>query len=163
MKKAALVVVLLLLAAIAGYWAYNALKPPVPHVTVQPAAPSQPYGYDTPVLAGSPWPTFRRDRRNSGASPLPAAYAGDQPWAFQTGKGIFSTPVIDADGMIYVGSADKFFYVLNPDGSLNWKYQTDGIIDSAAALTPGAVTFIAGDGRMYHFRTGKMDEAKRPI
>ncbi len=100
-----------------------------------------------------PWPTFRRDPRNTGCSPQPGRYSGDQPWVFQTGKGIFSTPVINAQGVIYVGSADHFFYALNPDGSLRWKYETGEIIDSAAALTaqdgaPPAVTFISGDGKM---------------
>jgi outer membrane protein assembly factor BamB len=139
------------------------LKPPVEHVQMTPAAPSEPYGYDVPVQPDSPWPTFRRDRRNTGASPLPASYSGDLPWAFQTGKGLFTTPVIDADGMIYIGSADHYFYALNPDGSLNWKYETGEIIDSAGALTPGAITFISGDGHMYHFRTGPMEMEQRPI
>jgi outer membrane protein assembly factor BamB len=133
------------------------------HVTMAPPAPSEPYGYEVPVQPDSPWPTFRRDRRNTGSSPLSALYQGDQPWSFQTGKGIFSTPVIDSRGMIYFGSADHYFYALNPDGSLNWKYQTGEIIDSAAALTPEAVTFISGDGHMYHFHTGQMEVSERPI
>ncbi len=118
----------------------------------------------------SPWPTFRRDSRNTGYSPLPAAYQGDQPWSFQTGKGIFSTPVIDASGAVYVGSADHYLYALNPDGSLKWKYLTGGIINSAGALGRfdpqtgyAPLTFISGDGYMYHFRTddGIPDPAQR--
>lgn len=125
--------------------------------------PSQPNGYDVPVQPESPWPTFRRDSRNSARSTLPAVYAGDQPWFFQTGKGIFSTPVIDRHGVLYVGSADHYFYAINSDGSLNWKYETGEIIDSAGALgpvlpenasEPEAITFISGDGKMYHFATG---------
>ena len=157
------IILLLFFALILGNLAGGALKPPVQHVTVTPATASQPYGYDVPVTPDSPWPTFRRDRRNSGASPLHAAYQGDQPWMFQTGKGLFTTPVIDADGSIYIGSADHYFYALHPDGSLNWKYETGEIIDSAGALTPGAVTFISGDGHMYHFHTGQVDMSQRPI
>ena len=122
--------------------------------------PSQPNGYEVPVEAESPWPEFRRDRRNTGSTPLPAAYSGDTPWEFHTDKGIFSTPVIGSDGTIYVGSADHCFYALHPDGTLKWKFKTGGIIDSAAALhrpdpgsTYGSVTFISGDGIMYHLRT----------
>ncbi len=132
--------------------------------------PSQPNGYAVPVQADSPWPTFRRDEHNSGASPLPAVYAGDQPWFFQTGKGLFVTPVIDGNGTIYVGSADHYFYAINPDGSLKWKYETGEIIDSAAALTgpdPASgsptVTFISGDGKMYHFRTDDVPMDQRPL
>jgi outer membrane protein assembly factor BamB len=122
--------------------------------------PSLPNGYETPVQADSPWPTFRRDEHNTGASLLPAVYAGDKPWFFQTGKGLFVTPVIDGKGTIYIGSADHYFNAINPDGYLKWKYQTGEIIDSAAALTDpdplsGAdtITFISGDGKMYRFRT----------
>ena len=115
-----------------------------------------------PVPLGAPWPTFRGDPRNTGRSPMVATYAAvaDQPWFFQTGKGIFSTPVIDAQGVVYVGSADHFFYALQPDGKLKWKFETGEIIDSAGALSlsPGTagevtVTFISGDGCMYHLRT----------
>jgi outer membrane protein assembly factor BamB len=131
---------------------------------------SQPNGYATPVQAGSPWPTFRRDEHNTGASPLPAVYAGDKPWFFQTGKGLFVTPVIDGKGTVYVGSADHYFYALNPDGTLKWKYQTGEIIDSAAALTgpdplSGAptITFISGDGKMYRFRTDDVPMDQRQL
>jgi outer membrane protein assembly factor BamB len=157
------VILLLLVILAAGYFISNNFKPAVPHLTMKPAAPSLPYGYDVPVQPDSPWPTFRRDRRNTGASPLPAIYNGDPPWNFQTGKGIFSTPVIDGNGLVYFGSADHYFYALNPDGSLNWKYETGEIIDSAGALTPGAITFISGDGHMYHFHTGQMEPSARPI
>ena len=70
----------------------------------------------------------------------------------------FSTPIIDASGKVYFGSADHYFYALNPDGSLNWKYETGEIIDSAGALfdaAPGSqeapLVFISGDGNMYGF------------
>jgi len=114
---------------------------------------SQPYGYSVSVEAKSSWPTFRRDECNSGDSPISAVYQGDHPWAFKIGKGIFSTPVIDSQGTIYVGSADHYFYAINPDGSEKWKCQTGEIIDSAVALKQGTVTFISVDGNIYQLRT----------
>ena len=83
---------------------------------------------------GGVWLVFRFDRQNTGCCPYRAEYRGDHPWSFQTGKGIFSTPVIDKAGTIYVGSADHRFYALLPDGSLIWFYETGEIIDSAAVL-----------------------------
>ena len=75
------------------------------------------YAYDVPVLAGSPWPEMRRDSRNTAESPIRGRYrSGDKPWAFKTGRGIFSTPVIGDDGTVYVGSADGNFYALGKDG-----------------------------------------------
>jgi len=143
---------------------------PAPFITQAPSLPSEPYGYQVPVQAGSPWPTFRRDHRNSGRSPLPAIYIGDHPWNFQTSKGIFSTPVIDDRGIVYFGSADHYFYGLHPDGSLNWKFETGEVIDSAAAIgafdpTLGCspVTFLSGDGRMIQLRTARGDGSVNPV
>ncbi len=115
----------------------------------------------TDIPNNSPWPVFRRDRRNSGRSPHRAEYNGDQPWTFQTAKGIFSTPVIDVEGTIYVGSGDHFFYAIGRDGLLRWKFQTGEIIDSAAALSHDSgrgedfITLISGDGFMYQLRVGE--------
>jgi len=122
--------------------------------------PTTPYDYGLPVAADSPWPLFRRDRRNTGRSPIHAKYHGDNPWSFPTPKGIFSTPVIGGDGTVYVGSADHYFYALNRDGSLKWRFETGELVDSAAALhDDGTVTFISGDGLMYHLRA---DDAADP-
>ncbi len=134
------------------YWTSNAH----PFVVQAVDLPSEPYGYDVPVQAHSPWPIFRHDHANTGRSPLPAQYQGDAPWVFQTGKGIFSTPIIDAWGTIYVGSADHIFYALHPNGTEKWHFETGEIIDSAGALPrvgPSAdptVLFPSGDGYLYY-------------
>lgn len=140
----------------------------VPYVVQAPDLPSQPFGYEVPVQPESPWPTFRRDQRNTGRSPLPAVYTGDAPWRFDTGKGIFSTPVVDGDGVIYVGSADHNFYAIHPDGREKWRFPTGEIIDSAAALprvglTAGepSVLVPSGDGFLYNLRTADGSELWR--
>ncbi len=150
------------------YWLSDA----APVVVSAPGLPSEPFGYAIPVQDASPWPLFRRDERNTGSSPLPAVYAGDAPWAFATGKGIFSTPVIDANGTLYVGSADHTFYAIGPDGRERWRYTTGEIIDSAAALPRpdpqlGGETVLvpSGDGYLYRLRTahGITDPADRVV
>ncbi len=108
-----------------------------------------------PTEPGSPWPSMRHDRRNTGASPLRGRYhAGDRPWRFRTGKGVFSTPVIGADETVYAGSADTWFYAIGRDGRARWRYKTGEIIDSAGVLAPGSVTFGSGDEHIYRLRTG---------
>jgi outer membrane protein assembly factor BamB len=99
-----------------------------------------------PLEPGSPWPKFRRDARQDGRSPA-RGRPGGKYFSFPTGKGIFSSPIVAADGTIYVGSADKTFYAVNPDGSLRWKAETGEIIDSAGLLDDhGLVYFGSGDG-----------------
>ena len=110
------------------------------------------FEYDAALQADSPWPTYRRTIRNTGSSPLTGEYQGDEPWFFQTGKGIFSTPVIDGDGVVYVGSADHDFYAVNPDGTEKWRFRTGELIDSAAALPaddPATILVASGDGYLY--------------
>jgi outer membrane protein assembly factor BamB len=102
-----------------------------------------------PFQKGAPWPKFRGDAAQTGASTVHASKTGGAFWSYQTGKGVFSSPVIGADGTVYVGSADRTFYALNADGSLRWKLLTGEIIDSAALLDDqGRVYFGSGDGKL---------------
>ncbi len=57
---------------------------------------------------------------------------GQQRWVFDTNT---SRPpqsgiLIDSSNTIYFGGRDKYFYALNPDGTLKWRYQTSGEIVS---------------------------------
>jgi outer membrane protein assembly factor BamB len=132
--------------------------------TAQPDATGR-FAYDIPVPPRSPWPEMRRDRRNTGWSPIRARYRpGERPWHLQTGKGIFSTPVIGPNGTIYAGSADRTFYAVGPDGRVRWRFRTGGIIDSAAALGRSdpelgarTITFGSGDERLYRLRRTDRD------
>jgi outer membrane protein assembly factor BamB len=106
-------------------------------------------GPQPPFAAGSPWPKFRGDAREDGVSAVHARTTGGALWTYQTGKGIFSSPVVAADGTIYVGSADRTFYALHADGTLAWSLLTGEIVDSAALLDDkGNVYFGSGDGKL---------------
>ena len=77
---------------------------------------------DSPATqSGSPWPTMRHDLRNTGASDLVGTDPGTEPWSFTTEVGIFSTPVVSADGTIYVGSADNVLHGLDRTGPQVWR------------------------------------------
>ena len=58
---------------------------------------------------------------------------------------------------MFIGSADGYFYALNSrNGTLNWKFQTGNIIDSAACvLDNGGVAVPSGDGNIYMLNTTK--------
>jgi outer membrane protein assembly factor BamB len=98
---------------------------------------------------GSPWPKFRGGAAQDGLGAVRPTITNGAIWSFQTGKGVFSSPVVGADGTIYVGSADRTFYAIAPDGSLKWKLLTGEIIDSSALLDDrGRVYFGSGDGNL---------------
>ncbi len=102
-----------------------------------------------PFAESAPWPKFRGDAAQTGASNVRPSRSGGAFWSYKTGKGIFSSPVVAADGTIYIGSADRTFYALNADGTVRWKLLTGEIIDSAALLDDkGRVYFGSGDGKL---------------
>ncbi len=108
-----------------------------------------------PLDPSSPWPKFRADAMQDGRGTARPSLSGGSLWAFQTGNGIFSSPVVGSDGTVYVGSADNTFYAINPDGTLKWKFQTGSIIDSSALLdNKGRVYFGSGDGNLYALNAG---------
>jgi outer membrane protein assembly factor BamB len=58
-------------------------------------------------------------------------------WIYETGGRVHSSPVI-ADGNVYFGSEDNYWYCLDAiDGSLNWKYKAGWYIGSAGAVVDG--------------------------
>lgn len=109
------------------------------------------FAYAVPLDPRSPWPKFRANELQSGRSPvLPLVHPGLKTWVFPTGKGIFSSPVIGADGSVYIGSADQRFYALDASGKELWSVLTGGIIDSSALLDDrGRVIVAGGDGLLY--------------
>jgi outer membrane protein assembly factor BamB len=115
-----------------------------------PGRPTTRSPYDVPLDPRSPWPKFRRNAVQDGRSPLRPRRSSARPWSFQTGKGIFSTPVVDGDGNVYIGSADRVFYALARDGTVRWSLLTGEIIDSAALLDDRDRVYVgSGDGKLY--------------
>lgn len=108
------------------------------------------FEYAVPLDAKSPWPKFRRTAMQTGRSPVLPIDSGADVWALQTGKGVFSTAVIDGDDNVYVGSGDRTFYKLDRNGKELWSVLTGEVIDSSALLDDqGNVYFGSGDGFLY--------------
>ena len=65
--------------------------------------------------------------------------------------GVVSSPVIGPDGVVYVGSSDRYFYALNNlTGAVEWKMYTDGPIQSSAAIdSDGQLYFATDAGTIY--------------
>lgn len=134
---------------IIGFWILSSM------IIFQACSNKNPSSASVPLDPSSPWPKFRGDAMQDGRASIRPSLSGGSFWAFQTGNGVFSSPVIGSDGTVYVGSADTIFYAIHPDGTLKWKFQTGGIIDSAALLdNKGRVYFGSGDGILYALNAG---------
>jgi outer membrane protein assembly factor BamB len=125
------------------------------------------YAHADRPLPDAAWPSFRGNTNNTGF--VPAAFTPDplrQPWSYTTGKGIFSTAVVDEYDQIYIGSADSWFYAFSAEGRLVWRYKTEEIIDSAAVLTDAGgvrqITIPSGDGRLHHLKLPEPGEETAP-
>ncbi|TFF87856.1 MAG: hypothetical protein EU548_09670, partial [Promethearchaeota archaeon] len=104
--------------------------------------------YEDPYQEGAPWPCMRGDIKNSGRL-RDLQWKGKSNTAtdvvhFRTGNAIFSTPIIDAQERIFVGSADHFFYAFDPNQRKElWRYDAGEIIDCAGCIDKENTVYIA--------------------
>jgi outer membrane protein assembly factor BamB len=67
---------------------------------------------------------------------------------------VHSSPAIAADGTIYFGSDDGYFYAVNADGTLRWRLRTieNGAVHSHPAIAvDGTVYFGSRDPGCYFY------------
>jgi len=90
---------------------------------------------------------------------LPSAWAQTIPatlsWTSETQGIIFSSPVIDEKGIVYVGSNDNNLTAFNTDGSIKWTFTTGNWVDSSPALSKDGSTVYVGswDNYLYAVNT----------
>jgi outer membrane protein assembly factor BamB len=102
-------------------------------------------------LADSPWPMFRQNLRRTGLSPYDTSgNNGKLNWSFTTGANVESSPTIDSDGTIYIGSNDDKLYAINPDGTEKWNFTTGNNMHSSPAIgSEGTIYFGSDDDKLY--------------
>lgn len=71
-------------------------------------------------------------------------------WRFEARSKIYSTPAVDDDGTVYVGSQDDHLYAVAPDGRMRWSYETRGDVDASPVIgDDGTIYFGADDEHVY--------------
>ncbi|MCP4714584.1 MAG: PQQ-like beta-propeller repeat protein, partial [Deltaproteobacteria bacterium] len=111
-------------------------------------------------LGDTPWPKFHYDLRNTGKTANFGTTVGKLKWKFVTGAAVTSSPALDSNGILYIGSADNNFYAINAEtGAIEWKYTTGGAIEfSSPAIDINGVVYIgSNDGYLYAFDTTTID------
>ena len=86
----------------------------------------------------------------------PRCQLGNAGWKFQTGDVVHASPAI-ADGTLYVGSWDSYFYASMPRPERKWRFKTGEDpdthnqvgIQSSAVVADGVVYFGCRDSNLY--------------
>jgi outer membrane protein assembly factor BamB len=79
-------------------------------------------------------------------------------WRFEARSKIFTTPTVDDDGTVYVGSLDDHVYAVSPEGRMRWSYRTGADNESSIVLgDDGSLYFGSDDKHVYALdRDGKL-------
>jgi outer membrane protein assembly factor BamB len=96
---------------------------------------------------------FHGDNQRTGRSTSLGPIAPEAVWTFSTGGSINASPVMGADGTVYLGGTDGCLYALNRDGALKWTFRADESIYATPAVSEeGTVHFADLSGKFYAVR-----------
>ncbi len=88
---------------------------------------------------------------------------GAKRWEFETGHWVRSTPVLGADGTLYVGSVDKKTYALDgKSGAKKWEIEIGSEGMSSPVLGTDGILYVAADKGVSAIRTDSKGPAKSP-
>lgn len=110
------------------------------------------------------WPSFGYERRNTHQSPYDSSHVdGSLKWKYDTGSLVaYSSPSIDDEGNIYIGTSANVLHSIDENGTKNWAYDAGGDVSDAIystpAITNSSVIFGSRDGYLYSLnQNGSMD------
>ena len=101
------------------------------------------YGEHMEVSRG-PWPMFGRDLQNTRRSPFIGPQSANLKWKFDVGDDFYGSPIIGADGTVYVaGSWPGWLYAIDPGGSLKWKYPIADTWAESPSIGPDGTIYVS--------------------
>ena len=95
-------------------------------------------------LMDSAWPMFQHDVKHIGRSP----YGKEGNWRFEKWKfwmdgHVISSPAIDNDGIIYIGSSSEYcLFAIYPNGTEKWRFETGDYIHSSPAISSDGTIYV---------------------
>jgi len=108
---------------------------------------------DNGGLMDSAWPMYCHDVRHTGRSPYGAdGNFGVVKWKLWIKQLPCSSPAIDENGTIYIGSGDYELFAIYSNGTEKWQFKTNGIIRSSPAIAEDGTIYVgSGDSHLYAF------------
>jgi len=96
----------------------------------------------------SPWPMYCHDTRHTGRSPYNTVDIWDRIWQFQTRGSVEGGPIIDKNGVIYVGAYS--LYAVYPNCTQKWEYDVYGWIVSCPAIDENGTIYVGTMGNYFY-------------
>ena len=79
---------------------------------------------------------------------------GTKKWSVNAKRAVTSSPMVDDENFVYVGSFDGYLYALDGDnGFTQWRFRSGAPIISTPAIGRGFVYFGSADGKLYCVNT----------
>jgi outer membrane protein assembly factor BamB len=83
-----------------------------------------------------------------------AREGGARRWTTALGERVYSTPFVQDDGTIWVGSDAKKLFALSPRGEVLFRVELDGEVDTAPAPAKDGTVVVAAGNQVYAVRRG---------
>lgn len=96
---------------------------------------------------------YHTDGPSQGFVPVNTSRATQEKWRVEVGSVGYGSPVIGADGTVYVGTLEGKLVAINPNGTIKWNLE---LTTRGSANFPGVVTgspAVGGDGNIYVIST----------
>jgi outer membrane protein assembly factor BamB len=110
------------------------------------------YSFSSPSLGpeGQVYVTTTGSEQEFGRVYALNGVTGQKLWEFRAGQYVMSTPVVGANGWIYIGSATKTLYALDGlNGAKKWEYPTKSMISTSAAVGADGTVYVGDKGALY--------------
>ncbi|MDD5067512.1 MAG: PQQ-binding-like beta-propeller repeat protein [bacterium] len=106
-----------------------------------------PAGLSAQLKTNAAWPMFRQNLRHTGQTNRNVLGNQSAPvaiWTFAAGGDFYSSPVVDADGTVYVGARDDTLYAIT-NGKIKWSFSVNNDFDSSPSIGPDKTIYIGND------------------
>ena len=103
-----------------------------------------------PPQAPDVWPMFGHDPQHTNRAPFVGAQTANVAWKYTIGEPVWSSPAIDANGTLYVGSEDGRLYAINSNGTFKWSCQTGTYVSDSPAIGADGTVYVGSyDHKLY--------------
>ena len=117
------------------------------HTTDGPVYSSPGIGPDGAIYVGGMHYTFGSGAGVESGNLRAINPDGSLRWVFEAGSfEVRASPAIGADGTVYAGDTNGFFFAVNPNGTEKWSYALPGMYISSPAIGADGTVYVGSNG-----------------